>query len=624
MDFVPGAAIAGKYRLKQLVGAGGMGEVWAAEDIQKRSKVALKHLLPTAAKHHEVVARFKREAYLLGKLESPYVAKVRDFFDDETFGLVLVMDFIEGPSLASTLEERTLTIEEAIDLSVDLLCALSDLHGANIVHRDLKPGNIIMRPMPDGSTRAMVVDFGISRLIPSQGEEVTGITRANIALGTVEYMAPEQILNSRDVTAVTDLYAVGIILFRAVKGHHAFGERRGEDLARAKLIEDAPALTTSRKDELATGLIAMVARALKKKPSQRYPSAAEMLKVAKALQVRAQELAELEDTTTDGGRTAVKISPVALPVERPRPPNPRPAAGRPASASPEAPRASASSAAAPPAASSSPGSKAPDTVRADKPSNGAHAPEATRATAPKDEAPVAARAPRAPLSSVPEILPIGRAPAESRPAPRAPLPSFGDSVLPDFDARRSMPEINGLASAAAVQPAAPPAPPSTNERRGVVLPVGMLALGFVTTLAVGAVIGLAVAPRTPTDCEPAATAAPVPSENAAGECKPAATQAPVATATASADPADSFEIVETPTAAPTTKASAKASSKPATSSKPVSTALPTSSPTAAPTTTTTAAPTTTTPTAAPAPTGAPTAAPTATPAKPPVPPIDGG
>ncbi len=615
MDFVPGAAIAGKYRLKQLVGAGGMGEVWSAEDIQKRSKVALKHLLPTAAKHHEVVARFKREAYLLGKLESPYVAKVRDFFDDETFGLVLVMDFIEGPSLASTLEERTLTIEEAIDLSVDLLCALSDLHGANIVHRDLKPGNIIMRPMPDGSTRAMVVDFGISRLIPSQGEEVTGITRANIALGTVEYMAPEQILNSRDVTAVTDLYAVGIILFRAVKGHHAFGERRGEELARAKLIEDAPALTSSRKDELATGLIAMVARALKKKPSQRYASAAEMLQVAKALQVRAQELAELEDTTTDGGRTAVKLAPVNLQAERPRPPNPRPAAGRPASTAPAAAPPKAAS----PAASSAPGAK--PQVRADQPSNGSLAPEATRATSSKEEAPVVARpsAPRAPLSSVPEILPIGRAPAESRPAPRAPLPSFGDGALPDFEPRRSLPEISAHSMAAAQAPAAPPpAPPAADERRGVVLPVGMLVLGFVTTLAVGAVLGLAVAPRAPAECEPAATSAPAPSE-AVGECKPTATQAPALTATASADPADSFEIVETPSAAPSTKASAKASSKPVVSSKPVTTTAPTAAP-ATPTATATSAP-------APTATGAPTAAATATttspPTKPPVPPVDG-
>lgn len=108
-------------------------------------------------------------------------------------------------------------------LAADLLRALVNMHAAKIVHRDLKPGNIIMRPMPQARSRATIVDFGISRLLTAAGGdgEVTGITRANIALGTVEYMAPEQILNSRDVTAVTDLYAIGIILFRAVKGRHA-------------------------------------------------------------------------------------------------------------------------------------------------------------------------------------------------------------------------------------------------------------------------------------------------------------------------------------------------------------------------------------------------------------------
>ncbi|MBL8741602.1 MAG: serine/threonine protein kinase, partial [Myxococcales bacterium] len=187
MDFVPGVAVAGRYRLKRMVGAGGMGEVWLGEDAENRTRVAVKHLLPDAAKHHEVVARFKREAYLLGRVESPYIARVNDFFDDETYGLVLVMEFIEGPSLAHILEERTLTIEEAVDLGVDLLRALKDLHAAKIVHRDLKPGNIIMRPTPGGA-RATVVDFGISRLLAdkAKGEsEVTGITRANIALGTV-------------------------------------------------------------------------------------------------------------------------------------------------------------------------------------------------------------------------------------------------------------------------------------------------------------------------------------------------------------------------------------------------------------------------------------------------------
>jgi serine/threonine-protein kinase len=590
----------------------------------------MKRLLPAAAKHHEVVARFKREAYLLGKVESAYVAKVRDFFDDETFGLVLVMDFIEGPSLANVLEERTLTVEEAIELSVDLLRALVDLHGANIVHRDLKPGNIIMRPLPDGGTRAMIVDFGISRLVPSKDEEVTGITRANIALGTVEYMAPEQILNSRDVTAVTDLYAVGIILFRAVKGHHAFGDRRGEELARAKLIEDAPALATSRRDELADGLSALVARALKKKPSQRYPSAKEMLAAADALAQRAAALSDMEDTTTDGGRTAVKLSPLAAaptsidaapagalrassppPQPKPRPPTPRPAAGRPAAppqSAPPAPRPSS-----PGASSASPNALSDEPTRA-KPSL-------------EDR-------PRPPLASVPEVAPIGVAPEPSRPpSPRASLPSIPDfgeagrdapqglgpaavpraaasaaTSLPspaaslEPDPRRSLSDAGGLA----LHDLQPPPP----TRRGVVVPWAMLALGFVTTLAVGAALGLAVAPSAAARAECDACAEPAAS--------PVCADSPRMPEPTSPAPAEATVTPTSSVAAGTASASAKASAKsPATSAasatpKAVLTGKlqPTSAPTATAASTSTGAPTATaSPPASAPPTSTGTAAP---------------
>ncbi|MFO0555932.1 MAG: serine/threonine-protein kinase [Polyangiaceae bacterium] len=436
MDFVPGALVAGRYRLRRMVGAGGMGEVWAGEDAKTGSRVAVKHLLPTAAKHHEVVVRFKREAYLLGKIQSEFVARVVDFFDDEAYGLVLVMEFIDGPSLAHVLEDRTLSVEESVELAADLLQALRDLHSAKVVHRDLKPGNIIMRPGPTGRPRAVVVDFGISRLLPDKGEnEVTGITRANIALGTVEYMAPEQILNSRDVTPVTDLYAVGIILWRALKGHHAFGDRRGEELARAKLIEEAPPLETGRRDELAQGLSRIVARALKKKPSQRYPSAVDMLAEVEGLRRFLSKVPgrpsswssadgiDIEDSTTDSGETAVRRSPLldVAPAPAPEPPKlerpaprvisqPRPAAGAPAKAPP------------PPAPSN------PD----------------VRASAPPAPAPSnpGAVIPRGSLPSIPEAVAIGDAP-ETRPrlpVARGSLPSIPESGAPDAARGGSIPD----------------------------------------------------------------------------------------------------------------------------------------------------------------------------------------
>lgn len=276
----PGAVIAGRYRVEKRVGAGGMGAVWSGEHLAVGVKVALKQLLMAAAESHEVVARFRREAVFLGKIRSDHVARVLDFVTDEKYGLVLVMEFIEGDSLAKILGARTLSVEETVDLGADISAALVDLHRHHIVHRDLKPGNIIWQTLPNGTHRAIIVDFGVSRIL-SQGveedEEMTGITRADMALGTIEYMAPEQILNSRDVTPASDIYALGAILFRAHAGQHVFGQVYDAELAKKKIWTDPTPLQTDRTDKLARGLEAVVNRALSRSPKKRYAQAEEVL-----------------------------------------------------------------------------------------------------------------------------------------------------------------------------------------------------------------------------------------------------------------------------------------------------------------------------------------------------------
>jgi serine/threonine protein kinase len=250
-----------------------MGEVWLGEDAENRTRVAVKHLLPDAAKHHEVVARFKREAYLLGRVESPYIARVNDFFDDETYGLVLVMEFIEGPSLAHILEERTLTIEEAVDLGVDLLRALKDLHAAKIVHRDLKPGNIMLKA--DGTVK--VLDFGLAR---AGGSDRVGqdadlaqsptltyqATSAGVVLGTAAYMSPEQ-ARGRAVDKRSDVWSFGCVLYECLTARQAFHGETVSDTIAAILKSDVdlralPADTPPRLREL-------LARCLCKDPRDR-------------------------------------------------------------------------------------------------------------------------------------------------------------------------------------------------------------------------------------------------------------------------------------------------------------------------------------------------------------------
>lgn len=275
----PGTVVADRYRLDYKIGSGGMGQVWAGEQLAIGRRVALKLLLPAGAARHDIVTRFKREAMFLGRIESDHVARVLDFVSDPACGLALVMEFVEGESLSDLVHARRASVEEALEIGTDLAAGLVDLHRARVIHRDLKPANVILRPLSSGRRRATIVDFGVSLLVGQEegSEDLTRLTKAHVTLGTLEYMAPEQVLNARDAVEVSDVYAIGAILFRAVSGHHVFGAGRGGPLMQEKLVSEARALSTGRTDPLARGLERVVAKALRRRPAERYASAAELL-----------------------------------------------------------------------------------------------------------------------------------------------------------------------------------------------------------------------------------------------------------------------------------------------------------------------------------------------------------
>ncbi len=310
MELRPGAMIAGRYRIDRKIGSGGMGEVWAGEHVNIGVRVALKTLLPAAALDRQLVARFRREAQLLGRMRSDRVARVVDFIEDRQFGLVLVMDFVEGELLGSVLTSRRLGVEEAIDLGIDIVTALADLHRARVVHRDLKPDNIILEPLADGSRRAVIVDLGVSRLDAGPSDDsVTSITQVDTAVGTLPYMAPEQLLSSSTATGAADLYAVGAILYRAVAGEQVFGDVDDSIAARRKLVGEAPPLSVPRIDRVAQGFAAVVARALKRLPEARFETAEHMLRGLTELRDVARALAFDLDAATEEA-----LPPSALPV----------------------------------------------------------------------------------------------------------------------------------------------------------------------------------------------------------------------------------------------------------------------------------------------------------------------
>jgi len=300
VDLTPGTVLAGRYRVDRILGAGGIGQVWAAKNIAVGSDVAVKVLFAASASNKELVMRFRREAYLLARVRSDHVARVLDLVSDDVYGLFLVLELIDGETLLPVLKRERMSVESALDLATDLARGLMVLHQASIVHRDIKPGNIILEKLPQGRPRAVIVDFGLGRVMSSdKGDEISGITNADTALGTLEYMAPEQILNSRGVNATADIYSLGAIIYRAVTGEHLYGALEGARLAHLKLIEDPPPFQTGRTDPKAAGLERAVDRMLARHPEQRYQSSEEVLEVLMSLHRPRRGEAFDEESTQD-------------------------------------------------------------------------------------------------------------------------------------------------------------------------------------------------------------------------------------------------------------------------------------------------------------------------------------
>lgn len=291
-----GDVVAGKYTIEQLVGQGASGEVWAARETATGERFALKVLATEAATDEETVERFRREAYFLRRTQSVHVARIHDFVFDATTGMALVMELVEGEPLDRALEQRTLSVEEAIELGVDLLAGVAVLHGARVIHRDLKPGNILLREQEGGRLCPVICDFGLSRLArrrdgDASSPSLTELTKGDVAMGTLRYMAPEQVLNARQATEQSDLYAVGAILYRAVTGVPAFGEHdEPRAIARAKVMGEAPRFDTGRTDVVAQAFEKIVTQAIRRRPADRFRSATEMREeLARASQLAVPE-----------------------------------------------------------------------------------------------------------------------------------------------------------------------------------------------------------------------------------------------------------------------------------------------------------------------------------------------
>lgn len=294
MSLAPGTRL-GSYEIVATLGAGGMGEVLRAHDKRLGRDVALKVLPEEVASSSESLARFEREARIVASLNHPNIVTLHSI--EETDGTrFLTMELIEGRSLADLIAPGGLPIAEVLDLMIPLADALAAAHEKGVVHRDLKPTNVMVTH--DG--RVKVLDFGVAKLMTAgPGPERTSaevmsspLSRAGEILGTVPYMAPEQVFGD-PVDARTDVFSLGILIFELVTGQRPFVGTSLWETAAAIMRETAPALTSIRPD-VPGDLDRIVRRCHEKQPGDRFQTARDL----------ANELRGLRDTIERGAMPA--------------------------------------------------------------------------------------------------------------------------------------------------------------------------------------------------------------------------------------------------------------------------------------------------------------------------------
>jgi serine/threonine-protein kinase len=261
-----GQVIDGRYRLRRLCGRGGMGWVYEAEHEAIGRTVALKILHPQYSRSQDIAERFRREARAASMIGHPHIAEVFDFGTTGDGCLYIAMEFLEGQDLGQLLEdEGLLPIARALNITAQVCWALDAAHAARVVHRDLKPENVFLINKPDNPDFVKVLDFGIAKYVEEQ-PAATRLTRPNIALGTPEYMAPEQV--SGRVEPRSDIYALGAILFEMLVGAPPFEGENYLEVFRRKALEDPPAPSTWR-EEIPPEVDRIVLSALSRDPAGR-------------------------------------------------------------------------------------------------------------------------------------------------------------------------------------------------------------------------------------------------------------------------------------------------------------------------------------------------------------------
>jgi serine/threonine protein kinase len=270
MDLNPGRKL-GSYEIVSLIGTGGMGEVYKARDTRLNRTAAVKVLPSHFSNNPEMKARFEREARTIARLNHPHICILHDVGHQDGTDY-LVMELLEGHTLAERLEKGTLPIDQALKIAREIVEALNAAHRQGIVHRDLKPSNVMLT-----KSGAKLLDFGLAKLKPEAEASAAALsslpTSPNVTaqgniLGTLQYMAPEQ-LEGKDADSRTDFFAFGALLYEMVTGKKAFATKSQASLIAAIMHVDPPDISTLQ-PLIPASLNRVVKICLNKNPDERW------------------------------------------------------------------------------------------------------------------------------------------------------------------------------------------------------------------------------------------------------------------------------------------------------------------------------------------------------------------
>jgi TolB-like protein/Tfp pilus assembly protein PilF len=303
-NIVPGTQLA-HYQIISMIGAGGMGEVYLAEDMRLRRKVALKMLAPELTRDERGLRRFEHEAHAASALNHPNILTIHEFGQADGLHFI-ASEFIEGTTLRQGLLNGRLELTAAIDIAIQIASALAAAHACGIVHRDIKPDNVIVRT--DGIVK--VLDFGIAKLSERRvGETIRrrasavapSTSEPGMVLGTAKYMSPEQ-ARGIEVDARSDIFSLGAVIYELVTGRSAFEGETASDII-AEILKVDPPPPVEFVPEVPHELERMISKALRKDRESRYQTVKDLLIDLQDFKKEVEFQAQLQRSARPGDRS---------------------------------------------------------------------------------------------------------------------------------------------------------------------------------------------------------------------------------------------------------------------------------------------------------------------------------